>query len=559
MKSDVKWQLESVINMHNNLKNAKIKKVLLIEPPKTVPAERMKRTRATAQPPLGLAYIAAVLEDNDYNVKILDAIVEDLSCAVGTEIEEGILRYGLDDDQIEKYIKDFNPDLVGVSCVLSIKYNDAKNVCRIAKKVNPKIVTVIGGVHPTIYTTSVLEDPNLDFVVLGEGDYSCLELIQYIEGKRDINSLDGIAMKNDGKIKIIPKTKYIEDVDGIPFPARHLLPIDKYWEINLPHGEATRTPWTTIYTSRGCPASCIYCATYRVWGKKYRPRSAENVLKEIEMLINEYGIKELLIEDDNFTFDKKRTEKILDGIINNKWDITWTTPSGVAIFALDANLIQKIKESGCTSITLAVESGSQRVLSKIVKKPLLLSKVEEIAKEAKKVGLKTKAFFMLGIPGETKEEMNKTLEIARKLKLDWSCFNITTPLPGTELYEICKNNNYIEGDIDPTDIEYTTARIRTEEFDEEYVNNIWEEANNINFLENPNLMEGGNVDQAILDFKRVIRMVPNHESAHFVLGVAYEKKGLNDKATQEFKKVLELNPNFRDVKERLEKIQNVSN
>lgn len=532
-----------------------IKRILLFEPPRTVSAESLKRTRPTAQPPLGLAYLAAILEREGFEVMIVDAIIEDPLCSSGKITREGLLRFGLGDDQIAKIIEEYAPDMVGVSCLVSAKYNDAKNICSITKRVDPDCVTVMGGAHPTLMAKDVLKNADLDYVVLGEGDYSFLELIRYIEGKLAISELDGVAMKEGGRIRIIPKTRYIKDLDDIPFPARHLLKIEDYWKVNLPHGEATRVPWSTIMTSRGCPASCIYCAVQLVWGKKYRARSAENVLAEIDLLINRYGIKELLIEDDNFTFDKKRTEKILDGIIDRGWDITWTTPSGIAIFALDANLLRKIKRSGCTSITLAIESGSQRVLNEVVKKPLQLKKVEEIAREAKKVGLKTKAFFMLGIPGETKEEMRQTLELARRLKLDWSCFSITTPLPGTALYDICKTNNYIEGDIDPVNVEYTTARIKTREFDDKYVNELWEEANNINFLENPNLEDGGNVDQAIRDFTRVIRMVPSHEMAHLALGVAYEKKMMIEEAVREFRSVMAINKDNGTARDRIKKYE----
>jgi len=530
-----------------------IKKILLVEPPRTMTGSVLRKTRPTVQPPIGIAYIAAVLENNNYEVKLLDCIVEDVNCAVGIDIGNDIFRFGITDDQIEKFIIDFAPDVIGVSCIVSLKYEDAKNICRIAKKVNPEIITIMGGAHPTLNAESVIADANLDYIVLGEGDYSCLDLIRYIEGKISIEELDGIVMKSSGAVRIVPKTKFIENLDLIPFPARHLLPIDKYWQINLPHGEATRSPWSTMITSRGCPASCIYCSAQLLWGKKYRGRSAENVLNEIRSLIKDYGIKELLIEDDNFTFDKKRTEKILDGIINEKMDITWTTPSGIAIFTLDANILEKIKKSGCTSMTLAVESGSQRVLKDVIKKPLSLSKAEEIAIAARKAGIKTKAFFMLGIPGETKEEMNMTLDMARKLKVDWACFNVTTPLPGTELYEICKDKHYIDGDMLPGNIEYTTGRINTKEFDADYVNNMFVEANKINFLENPNLMDGGNIDQAIHDFKRVIRMVPNHELAHYALGLAYEKKGMIEDAIKEWRKVLDINSENKKAKECLEK------
>jgi len=529
----------------------KINKVLLIEPPKTVAKELMKNARPTVQPPIGLTYIAALLEANKYNVKILDAIIEDPLCWKGTMLDENTLRFGLTNDQIRQVIFEYQPDVVGVSCVISIKYNDAKNICKIAKEVMPDCITIMGGAHPTFNIEAVLSDPNLDGVVMGEGDISCLEMIQYFEGKLGHDKLDGVAFKENKELVVIPKTRYIQDLDSLPFPARRLLPLSRYWEINLPHGEATRTPWTTIVTSRGCTASCIYCSAGLLWGKKYRARSAENVLKEIDFLVNNYGIKELLIEDDNFTLNKQRTIKILDGIIEKKWDISWTTPNGIAIFTLDTKMLEKIKKSGCSSITLAIESGSQRVLTDIMKKPLKISKVEEVVKEAKRIGLKTKAFFMLGIPGETKEEMNQTLDFARKVGVDWSGFNITVPLSGTELNDICIDNNYVNANINSSEIQFTSGRIHTSEFDEEFVNQKYAEANKINFLENPNLKEGGNVDRAIFDFKRVIRMVPEHELAHYALGMAYKKKNLTTEAIKMWQRVLEINPNNKLAKKNL--------
>lgn len=417
----------------------------------------------------------------------------------------------------------------------------------------------MGGSHPTQNCQDVLKDNHLDYVVLGEGDYSFFELLQFIEGKRSIDTLDGIGMKNKKGIFIIPKSRYIIKLDEIPFPAHHLLPLEKYWKVNIPHGETTRVPWMTIYTSRGCPAKCIYCAVHTVWGMNYRYRSAENVLSEMEFLINKYGIKEFLMEDDNFTYNKERIIKILDGIICKGWDLTWTTPNGVAIFALDKILLEKFKKSGCTSIVLAVESGSQRVLTQVIRKPLSLKKVREVVKDPKQIGLKTKAFFMLGIPGETKDEMMATIELARELKVDWSCFSVTQAIPGTELYDLCVRNHYIDIDIDTENIEYTTAKIQTEEFDEEFVNKMWDTANNINFFENPNLMDGGNVDQAILDFKRVIRMVPEHELAHLYLGVAYKEKKLKLEAITEWKTVLKINSDNKSALQYLKNIDSIDN
>ena len=543
--------------MRDSITKKEVKRILLIEPPRTVPIEFMAKARPGVQPPIGLAYIAAVLEKNNFIVKILDAIVEDPQCHIGREIEPGIYRYGLDDADIIKHIKDFQPDVIGVSCTITTKYKDAKRLFKLIKSIDPNYITVTGGVHPTFDTKNVLSDSNLDYAVLGEADYSFLELMNFLNGELKFDDLDGIALRINHEIRIIPKTKAIENLDELPFPARHLIPNQKYWEVNLPQGEATRTPWATLVTSRGCPASCIYCSAPIMWGQKYRARSAEHVLGEIEYLIGKYDVKEFLILDDNFTFNKERTIKILDGIIdgieNKGWDMTWTTPNGIATYALDRDILERIKRSGCASITLAIESGCQRVVSKVIKKPLSLEKAEDIINIAKDVGLKTRAFFMLGTPGETKAEMDMTLEFAKKLGIDWLCFSITTPLPGTELFKTCWDNNYIDRNLDFNQILFGFTLIHTDEFDEDYINKLWQKANSLNFLENPNLREGGSVEQAIKDFKRVIRIAPGHELAHYALGLAYEKKNLTEEAIKEWKTVLSVNENNELAKAALSK------
>lgn len=512
---------------------------MLIEPPRTLKKEVAEKTRPSAYPPIGLAYIAAVLEKAGYNVTILDTIIENISYVHGKPIDDKFVKFGLPDIEIEKKIKELKPDVVGVSCPVSIKYNDAKNICRIAKKVNPNCITIMGGIHPTIVQGEVLKEKDIDYIIIGEGEQSFLELMNYIKGDLKLSELDGIGLKIKDKIEIIPKTRYIENLDTLPFPAWHLLPMEKYWEVNLPIGESIRDRWIPILTSRGCPASCIYCSIRLTVGKNYRARTAENVLDEIKYLIDKYSINELHIVDDNFTANKKRTIAILDGIISNKWDLSWTTPNGTAIYTLDRDVLKKIKQSGCNSLTFAIESGSQRVLSEILKKPVNIERAKQVVKDAKEIGIKVKSFFMIGNPGETKEEMNKTLDLVREIKLDWACFSITTPLKGTELYEICRKKGYITKDIDITKEGWSISRIRTEDFDEEYVTKIAGEANSINFLENPNL-NSGNIDVAMNEFKRIIHMVPDHKLAHFGLGLAYSKKNMIKEASEEWRIALGL-------------------
>jgi magnesium-protoporphyrin IX monomethyl ester (oxidative) cyclase len=352
----------------------------------------------------------------------------------------------------------------------------------------------------------------------------------------------------------MPKTKFIENLDELPFPARHLLPMEEYSKAVSPHSGIKRTPFASMITSRGCPARCTFCVLRKIWGLAYRTRSPDNVLDEIEHLIKEYGIREIHFEDDNLTADKKRAMAIFDGIIKRKFNITWNCPSGTALFALDEELLTKMKESGCYSISIAIESGNKDVLRNLMRKPINLDKAPRIVNAARELGLKIKGFFILGYPRETKKQMQETVDFAANLGLDWALFFIATPIPGSELLEMCKKGNYLVNENLDYVKNFFVSNIRTPEFTPEYVEKLREEANfNINFKNNINLRLG-NYDKAISDFSEVVKLYPRLDFAHFYLGVAYEKKGLIEKAVLEWKKTLELNPNYDEAKDKLKGI-----
>jgi len=405
-----------------------IKRVLLIMPPATITKEYTKEI----QPPLGLAYIAACLE-KDYIVKIVDASCE------GWEKEEkesnNYITYGLTFAEIKKSILDFKPDVVGVSCLYSMQYKNAHKVCKTAKEADNTILTIMGGAHPTSLPEETLRDSNVDAVILGEGDFTTKEFLDSLRKGEPLNRIDGLAFRDNGKIVINPKTKFIQDLDQIPFPARHLLNMQKYFKINLPHGVSTRFyPNTPVITSRGCPANCIFCSIHCIWGHQYRARSVENIITELKYLKNELKIKEIQFEDDNLTFDKKRAGELFDRMIKEKLNLAWTTPNGVAMWSLDKELLLKMRQSGCYRLCLAIESGDQEFLSKTIKKPLNLEKVKELLKWINEYKFETDAFFVVGFPGETKKQLKNTFKFANSLKVDNVTFYIATPYPGTELY-----------------------------------------------------------------------------------------------------------------------------
>jgi len=456
---------KKIISEGSNTKiSQRIKRIMLIMPPRTI--IKGKETKRV-DPPLGLAYIAAVLLKHDYEVAILDGVVEGFENE--EDIENRMIRFGLSLEKIAEKVQRFSPQVVGVSNLFACDNESAHDVCAVAKKINNDIITVIGGAHATALPEEMLKDSNLDFVVLGEGEYTFIELLKKINKGTSLTAINGLAYKKQGKIIIQPKTKFIENLDRLPFPARQLLPMNKYSEISSPHGNyVLRKPYASIITSRGCIANCIFCSVRLLWGAKYRPRSAENVLEEIELLVKN-GFKEIHFEDDNLTVDKKRAERIFDGIIERKIDISWSTPSGVALYALDEKMLEKMKASGCYCLSLGIESGSQKVLSKIIKKPLNLKKVKPLVQKMKQLDIKTVGFFMFGLPGETKEQIKRTVEFAKQLNLDYSTFFIATPYPGTKLFEISQKKGYFSKEAEFKNFRYSKGNIKTSKFTPEFL------------------------------------------------------------------------------------------
>jgi len=437
----------------------KIKKVLLIQPPFTIERTIPKG----AQPPLGLAYIAAILEQNGYIVNIIDAIVEGFDS--DAKVDEKRIRYGLSFNELKERIRKSSPDLVGVSCPFTIQLNNANKVCKITKEVNPKIFTVMGGAHPTNMPKKVLEDKAIDIVAIGEADYTFLEIIKAIEKGKTFDHIDGIAFRSNKKIKINPKTKYIENLDELPFPARHLLHMKKYFRLNKPHGISYRkSPNTSIITSRGCPSNCIFCSIHTIWGRKFRARSPENVIAEIRHLVNTYGIKELQFEDDNLTVDRKRAEKIFQGMVREKFNLLWSTPNCVAAWALDESLLRLMKKSGCYRIIFGFESGSNYVLKNIINKPQKIENIKPLIKKAQKLGIEVGGFFVVGFPGETREQIKQTFRFARNSNLDYAGISIATPHPGTRLWDQCIEEGYLKKDFNLNRLFARNANIETDQF-----------------------------------------------------------------------------------------------
>lgn len=425
-------------------------RVLLIQPPYDLQPDDERQ----ALPPLGLAYIAAVLERGGHDVRIIDCVAEGFQRL--TALPDGHRRHGLCGDDLARAIAESEPRVVGVSCLFSAQAPAAHEVCRLVKQTVAGASTVMGGAHPSAVPQDTLRDPNVDVVVLGEGEHTMLRLVDALErGEFPPANTDGLAFRCGDELRSHPLTQRLHELDTLPLPARHLLPMQSYFKYRAPHGSVVkRHPCTNMITSRGCPAKCCFCSIHNVWGRRFRYHSAARVIAEIETLVADYGVREIQFEDDNLTLRRRRIQDICRLIVERGIDITWSTPNGVAAYALDEETLALMRAAGCHHITLGVESGSEHTLREIIGKPVQLERVPPIVRACRRLGMGVSAFFVLGFPGETRPQMQQTIDFALSLDVDTANFFIATPYPGTRLYTQCVAEGLIE-----TPVDYSRLRI----------------------------------------------------------------------------------------------------
>lgn len=391
--------------------------------------------------PLGLAYIAAMLEQKGHQVKILDAL------ALGMENVargDGWTRTGLSDREITDVIRSFRPTVVGISSMFTGYASDAHTCARLVKDVNPDIPVVIGGAHASANPNMVLADHNVDIVVKGEGEAIFSELVERLINGGDIFSVPSTVVRKEGEVIFNESGGYIVTLDSIPFPARHLLPMDIYFKYFRLYDEyCMRHPHLGIVTSRGCPARCVFCSIHSVWGHTWRGRSPKNVVDELELLVRDYGIREFSFVDDNFSYDRQRAMAICDEIIARKIDIKWCTPNGVALWALDEVLIRKMKDSGCYRLTFGIESGNSET-QRFIGKSIRLDKAKSLISYANSIGLWTISTLIIGFPYEGVDSIKDTIKYAIDCDTDFALFYILGPFPGTPAYEVFKKEGLLD-------------------------------------------------------------------------------------------------------------------
>jgi len=369
---------------------------------------------ATVLVPLGLGYLAAALEQEEFSCSIIDA-----NCL------------GLSPEQVLKRIP-LETSLVGIT-VNSFTYNASLRIAKLIKSRDPRTPVILGGPVPTAIPQQVLDEFDCDGIIRGEGEYALLQIMRNLASGAALfdEKVQGAAYRDqdDGELVINPAER-IKDLDRLPFPALHLLPpLKKY------RSRARKGPSAPIVTSRGCQYKCAFCSK-DVFGRRVTFRSAENVLGEIELLVDKYHVGQIDIVDDNFAANRRRLEQILDGLITRYGDsLDINIQSGVRSETLDEPLLRKMKQAGISKLAFGIESADEEVL-RLCRKQSDLGKIAESAQLARKLGFTVFGFFIIGLPGETEEAFRKTLDYARRLGLDVANFCMAIPFVGTELFSM---------------------------------------------------------------------------------------------------------------------------
>lgn len=340
--------------------------------------------------------------------------------------------------KLKKLVQTINPDLAGITAT-TLVYHRAVEVARLIKELNPKIVTVLGGPHPAAMQSDIFKiDKAFDIVVYGEGEQTLYEIINALNSGNSLTNVQGIIYRNEAKVVQNKAMPYIENLDEIPFPDRDLLPL--HWQ-NLYHPNLARIkrwPVTSTITSRGCPFRCAFC-DHSTFGKKFRAHSAEYVVNEMEVLAMKYGIKEVAIEDDTFSMSKKRVIDICERLIRKNLNLTWSCLA--RIDTVDKSLLELMKRAGCWLVGYGLESGSVKMLKKM-RKNITLERAREVIYWSSKSGLHTRAFFIIGHPGETLNSVLETITYAKSLPLHAATFCLMYPIPNTESYNMATSGQY---------------------------------------------------------------------------------------------------------------------
>jgi len=398
--------------------------------------------------PLALLSIATFLKHEHIDATVLDSGNYFAHDHLGqTELTVYVQR------ELRDHIARLKPDIIGIGAVFSGAFGALTEFAQGIKTFFPHIPIVIGGIHATIFAKEILERYEyIDFAILGEGEYSFLQLVRCITSGQSVDEIDGLAFRQSGIVKLNPKVSFISDLNALPVTDYDLIDLTQYQfdtsDWYSPKKLQIGQPFPVI-SSRSCPNRCTFCSMWLVHGPRFRARSAKHVVDELEYLYNKYGVRYFEFMDDNLTFDKARTLDICNGIIKRNLNIQFSTPNGVAVNRLDKEIVDALVAAGLIRVALAIEHGSEYIRKQVMRKPLDTERIYQVTEAcAKHKHLYIIGYFVIGMPQETQDTLDETYKIITKLPLDHFQINWATPYPGTELFRYCMEHKLLSGKLE---------------------------------------------------------------------------------------------------------------
>ena len=470
-----------------------IQKILLINPPGKCLIRKVDGSiaeRKHCQPPLGLAYLGAACLHHGYDVEILDILAEGYDREQATE---HFIVYGLDNATVLERIRRSAPDLIGISILFSHLASEVYALVREVRRAFPQLPILLGGHHPSAMPAKVMANPDVDFVLTGESDLTLPQLLEALNGRGELGAVRGLWYRDGGAVldsmaQVQPALagrdfKYYtrhdgpnpDDVAAILYPAWQLLDLERYWrtDVRMGGGNVMRERYLPMVGSRGCPHTCFFCTSPLMGGYKgYRKRSPADICAEIRFLRERYGIQEIQFLDDNFFISVPRVKELLPALAEAFPDLVFSVPSGTEANAIDEEVIEMMARAHFYRVLLALEAGDQGIQDAMIDKHVNLSRVPALVAKCKEVGLEVRGYFMMGFPGETREQILHTADFATSLDLDDFALSVVAPLPGTPLFDQVRDQGLLNSSFDIDNIRYSVSHIRLPDMSSEELENV---------------------------------------------------------------------------------------
>lgn len=490
--------------------------------------------------PIGILSIASYIKKYNKNV---DIKIVDFNLIISKLVQNGdIDKYEsfnqIYHDTIKNYI-DFRPDVIALSSIFNSSYISIKECAYIMKKFFNNSIIILGGALATNAYENILNSiPEIYATCVGEGERPLAELFSenniLLELEKNVSFVTREKLSSLFKMDVKPK--FVENLDDVPYFDYNLINFYDYSDSNFTYGniitDKSYTRVLNVCSTRGCPHKCTFCCSHSVHGRKVRYHSAYRIIKDIEYAVDNFGVNTITFNDDNFLMNKQRALEIL-GYLKDK-NLNVTFPNGFTIYAIDEEIAYALRDGGVKEAALALESGNQDTLTRIVKKPLKLEMVKPAIDYLRKANIYVRGFFMIGFPGETKESIEISIDYMSKLDFNWVMIYTVTPFLGSEIYEICKSNNYLT--VDNMELIFCKPIISTPDFEPEYIQERAYLANlQVNFINNFD-MKHGNYDIALMRFEKIIKQAEDHAIAYYCASLCCRKLGYEEKEMEYIKK-----------------------